>query len=381
MSANGPSKKIGFNIEELLRALQNNGGSDLHISAGSPPRIRLSGALRPLNLPPLMPDDTQNLIYSILKPDQIATFEREKELDTAIGFAEIGRYRVNVFYQRNSVAAALRAVPVDIKNFDQLGLPPEIFRRLCELPKGLVLVTGATGSGKSTTLASMVDYINSHEDGHIMTIEDPIEFLHRNKRCLVNQRELGLDTLSFSSALKHVLRQDPDTILIGEMRDMETVQLGLELSETGHLTLATLHTSDAVQTINRIINIFPSGQQAQIRTQLSFVLEGVISQQLLRLAGGKGRCIALEILIATAGIRANIRDDKTHQIYSALQTGSNDGMTTMNNSLCQLVASGKITADVALLNTSRPDELMEMLEAIRHQQQNRRTAGARPTTW
>ncbi len=358
---------LNFTIEDLLRALAANKGSDLHITAGSPPRIRINGALRALNLPMLTPELSQQVVYSILKPDQIARFEREKELDTAFGLSGVGRFRVNVFYQRSAVGATLRTIPFDIMNFEQLGLPRDIFEALCKLPKGLVLVTGATGSGKSTTLAAMVDYINANEDGHIVTIEDPIEFLHRNKRCLVNQREVGPDTSSFAAALKHVLRQDPDTVLIGEMRDMETVQLGLELAETGHLTLATLHTSDAVQTINRIIDIFPHGQQAQIRTQLSFVLEGIISQQLLKLATGSGRCAALEVLIATHAIRANIRDDKIHQIYSAIQTGAREGMVTMNTSLVALVEQGKITKETALASTSRSDELSELLETLRMQ--------------
>ncbi|MDR2392136.1 MAG: type IV pilus twitching motility protein PilT [Planctomycetota bacterium] len=355
-------QKTAFSVETLIRALCENKGSDLHITAGSPPRIRISGALRPLNLPPLSPEMSQELVYSILKPDQIAKFEREKELDTAFGLSGVGRFRVNVFYQRSAVGASFRTIPFEIMNFEQLGLPIGIFERLCALPRGLILVTGATGSGKSTTLAAMVDHINATEDGHIVTIEDPIEFLHRNKRCLINQREIGPDTLSFSAALKHVLRQDPDTILIGEMRDMETVQLGLELSETGHLTLATLHTSDAVQTINRIIDIFPHGQQPQIRTQLSFVIEAIISQQLARMANGPGRCVALELLIATSAIRANIRDDKIHQIYSAIQTGGKDGMITLNASLAQLVAEGKITRETALASTAREEELVELLE-------------------
>ncbi len=360
--------QVTYTIEDLLRALAANKGSDLHITAGSPPRIRINGALRPLNLPMLTPEASQEVIYSILKPDQIARFEREKELDTAFGLSGVGRFRVNVFYQRSAVGATLRTIPYEIASFEQLGLPEHIFKQLCSLPKGLILVTGATGSGKSTTLAAMVDYINRNDDGHIVTIEDPIEFLHRNKRCLVNQREVGPDTSSFAQALKHVLRQDPDTVLIGEMRDMETVQLGLELSETGHLTLASLHTSDAVQTINRIIDIFPHGQQAQIRTQLSFVLEGIISQQLLKLANGQGRCVALEVLIATHAIRANIRDDKIHQLYSAIQTGANSGMVTMNSSLVDLVMEGKVTPEAALAATTRVDELAELLEMSRLEQ-------------
>ena len=369
--------EVTFSIEDLLRALAANKGSDLHVTAGSPPRIRINGALRPLNLPVMSPEGAQRLIYSILKPDQIARFEREKELDTAFGLSGVGRFRVNVFYQRSAVGATLRTIPFEILNFEQLGLPKHIFETLCNLPKGLVLVTGATGSGKSTTLAAMVDYINTNEDGHIVTIEDPIEFLHRNKRCLVNQREVGPDTSSFAQALKHVLRQDPDTVLIGEMRDMETVQLGLELSETGHLTLATLHTSDAVQTINRVIDIFPHGQQPQIRTQLSFVLEAIVSQQLLKLSSGHGRCVALEVMVATHAIRANIRDDKIHQLYSAIQTGGRDGMMTMNSSLVTLVAQGKVAPAAALGSTSRVDELSELLEMQQAQKAARKANGYR----
>jgi twitching motility protein PilT len=368
---------VSVTLEDLLRTLAANRGSDLHITAGSPPRIRMNGVLRPLDLPPLSPEESQKLIYAILNSDQIARFEREKELDTAFGLSGVGRFRVNVFYQRSAVGATLRTIPFEIANFKKLGLPNQIFERLCALPKGLVLITGATGSGKSTTLAAMVDYINSNEDGHIVTIEDPIEFLHRNKRCLVNQREVGPDTHNFQAALKHVLRQDPDTVLIGEMRDMETVQLGLELAETGHLTLATLHTSDAVQTINRVIDVFPHGQQAQIRTQLSFVLEGVVSQQLLKTANGAGRVAALEILIPTPGIRANIRDDKIHQIYSAIQTGAREGMVTMNTSLFQLLRDGKITEETALGNTSRLDEMAELIEVMHHQSRGGRTVSAR----
>ncbi len=376
-----PPGAPAFNLDDLLRALSSNKGSDLHLTAGSPPRIRINGALRPLNLPPMSQESAQAMIYSVLKPDQIAKFEREKELDTSFGLSGIGRFRVNVFYQRGAVGATLRTIPFEVQGFDKLSLPVEVLERLCMLPKGLILVTGATGSGKSTTLAAMIDYINSHDDGHIVTIEDPIEFLHRNKRCLVNQREVGPDTLNFAAALKHVLRQDPDTVLIGEMRDMETVQLGLELSETGHLTLASLHTSDAVQTINRIIDIFPHGQQSQIRTQLSFVLEGIICQQLVKISSGMGRCPALEILIATHAIRANIRDDKIHQIYSAIQTGARDGMITMNGSLLELVAQGRISGDAALSSTTRVDELNELLEILASQKSGKGRVPAGGRLW
>ncbi len=347
-------------LEELLHILVERKGSDLHISAGSPPRIRVDGALRPLDMPILAPDETQKVIFSILDNDQIAKFEREKELDMSFGIQGIGRFRVNVFYQRGAVGTAIRVIPYNIKTFDELGLPKTVCEKLCQLPRGLILVTGATGSGKSTTLASMINYINESYEGHIITIEDPIEFVHKNKKCLVNQREVGPDTHGFGEALKHVLRQDPDVVLIGEMRDIETIEMGLTLAETGHLTFATLHTSDCTQTINRIIDVFPANQQSQVRTQLSFVLEGVFCQQLLRVASGRGRALAAEIMLPTPGIRANIRDDKIHQVYSAIQTGGKEGMMTMNMSLFTLYAQGKITKETAFEYSQRPDELADI---------------------
>jgi len=359
-------------LEELLHLLMEKKGSDLHVTAGSPPRIRSDGALRPVeNMPRLAPDETQKIIYSILDNDQIAKFEREKELDMSFGIQNIGRFRVNVFYQRGAIGTAIRVIPYDILRFEDLGLPRTVCERLCALSKGLILVTGATGSGKSTTLASMINHCNETREEHIMTIEDPIEFVHKNKKCLVNQREVGPDTQSFANALKRVLRQDPDIVLIGEMRDMETIELGLTLAETGHLTFATLHTSDCTQTINRVIDVFPSSQQSQIRTQLSFVLEGVFCQQLLRLAQGKGRCMAAEIMLPTAGIRANIRDDKIHQIYSAIQTGGKEGMMTMNMSLYNLYAQGKVNRDTVFQRSMKPEELEDMF------QQAAREAGSR----
>mgnify|MGYP000163472158 CR=1 FL=1 len=347
-------------LEELLHILVERKGSDLHVSAGSPPRIRVDGALRPLDMPILTPDETQKIIFSILDNDQIAKFEREKELDMSFGIQGIGRFRVNVFYQRGAVGTAIRVIPYNIKTFDDLGLPKTVCEKLCQLPRGLILVTGATGSGKSTTLAAMINYINESYEGHIITIEDPIEFVHKNKKCLVNQREVGPDTHGFGEALKHVLRQDPDVVLIGEMRDIETIEMGLTLAETGHLTFATLHTSDCTQTINRIIDVFPANQQSQVRTQLSFVIEGIFCQQLLRLASGRGRALAAEIMIPTPGIRANIRDDKIHQIYSAIQTGGKEGMMTMNMSLYTLYAQGKITKETAFEYSQRPDELADI---------------------
>ena len=286
-------------LEELLRVMLERKSSDLHITAGSPPRIRVDGALVPTEYEALDTESSQKLIYSILDNEQIAKFESEKELDMSFGITGIGRFRVNVFYQRGAVGSAIRVIPYEILGFDKLGLPAQICQKLCDMPKGLVLVTGATGSGKSTTLAAMVDYINQNGQYHIITIEDPIEFVHRNKQCLINQREVGPDTHSFQQALKHVLRQDPDVVLIGEMRDRETIELGLTLAETGHLSFATLHTSNCVQTINRIIDVFPAEQQNQIRTQLSFVLEGVFCQQLVPVAVGKGRVLVSEIMIPT----------------------------------------------------------------------------------
>ena len=344
-------------LEELLRVLMERKGSDLHVTASSPPRIRVDGDLVATDHEPFTADETQTLIYGLLENDQIAKFEREKELDFSFGIEGIGRFRVNVFLQRGAVGSAIRVIPYTIHRFEDLGLPRAVCERLCALPKGLVLVTGATGSGKSTSLASMVDHINQVRKEHIITIEDPIEFVHPNKSCLVNQREVGPDTHSFAAALKHVLRQDPDVVLIGEMRDMETIELGLTLAETGHLTFATLHTSDCTQTLNRIIDVFPANQQSQVRTQLSFVLEGVFCQQLLPLASGKGRCLSQEVMLPTAGIRANIRDDKLHQIYSAIQTGGRGGMKTMNQSLYDLYAAGKISKDTCFEYSTKPDDL------------------------
>ena len=351
-------------LEELLRIMIERKASDLHVSAGSPPRIRIDGKLVPTEHEMLDPETTQKLVYSILDNDQIARFEADLELDMSFGISGIGRFRTNVFLQRGAVGAAIRVIPYEIKGFEDLGLSRDVCEGLCAMPKGLVLVTGATGSGKSTTLASMIDHINRTRQEHIITIEDPIEFVHRNKQCLLNQREVGPDTRSFEAALKHVLRQDPDVVLIGEMRSMETVEAGLTLAETGHLTFATLHTSDCVQTINRIIDVFPSSQQAQVRTQLSFVLEGVFCQQLLPQAGGKGRVLAAEIMIPNEAIRALIRDNKAHQIYSVIQTGSKRGMRTMNQSLLELYKKGLVTYDDALSRTMDPEDLKRTFQKV-----------------
>ncbi len=350
----------GLSMPQLLTFMAAQKGSDLHLSADAVPRMRLHGELKPLSIPPLPKEEALRLIYSLLNQEQIQRLEATQDLDCSYEIPNVSRYRVNVCYQRGRLRATIRTIPTEIKNFEQLGMVSPIFERICRIPKGLILVTGATGSGKSTTLAAMIDYVNRSRENHIVTIEDPIEFVHQDKGCMITQREIGADTPTFASALKHVLRQDPDVVLIGEMRDQETVQTGLELSETGHLTFATLHTSDAIQTINRIIDIFPPDQQSQIRTQLGFVLEAVVCQQLLKTADGKGRCVAQEILLATQPVRANIRADKIHQIYSAMQTGSQSGMATMNQALLRLVKEGKIDLETALKNTSRLDEMEGM---------------------
>jgi twitching motility protein PilT len=348
-------------IEELLQIMVQRSGSDLHVTAGSPPRIRIHGQMIPTEHDMFTPDMTQKLIYSFLTSDQIARFERELELDLSFGVDGLGRFRVNVFQQRGAVGAVLRIIPFEIKNFKQLGLPEEVCAGMCNEPKGLILVTGATGSGKSTTLAAMIDYINDHDLCHIITIEDPIEFLHRNKKCLFNQREVGSDTKGFKSALRSVLRQDPDVVLVGEMRDQETIEAALTLAETGHLTFGTLHTSDTVQTISRIVDVFPAYQQQQVRTQLAFSLVGVFCQQLVPKVGGKGRVMAAEIMLANPAVRALIRDDKAHQIYSIIQTGGKVGMKTMNQSLADLVKAGTITMDEALTRTSDPEDLKRLM--------------------
>ncbi|MBI4712361.1 MAG: PilT/PilU family type 4a pilus ATPase [Planctomycetes bacterium] len=311
-------------LESLLLEVVKKGGSDLHITAGTPPRIRVDSELVNVENERLTPDDTKKLAYSVLDSNQIAKFEKNKELDMSFGIEGIGRFRVNVFMQRGAIGTVMRIIPNQIKTFDELGLPRMICEKLCNTLRGLVLVTGATGSGKSTTLAAMVDFINNTTSGHIITVEDPIEYVHQHKHCLVNQREVGSDTMEFKNALRTALRQDPDVVLIGEMRDYETTEAALTISETGHLAFATLHTSDVVQTVNRIIDIFPSHQQAQIRTQLSFTLQAVFCQQLVPKATGKGRALAAEILIANPAIRSLIRDSKIHQIYSQIQTGGKE---------------------------------------------------------
>ena len=368
-------------LNQLLKQMVDQGGSDLHVTTNSPPQIRVDGVLSKLNAPPLTPTDTKQLSYSILTDKQKHRLEEDLEIDFSFGIKGMARFRANVFHQRGAIAAAFRQIPYEIRGFGELGLPA-VVEKLSEKPRGLILVTGPTGSGKSTTLAAMIDKVNRERQEHIVTIEDPVEYLHSHKKCIVNQRELNADTHSFSNALRSVLRQDPDVVLVGEMRDFETVEAALRIAETGHLTFATLHTNSAAQTINRIIDIFPSHQQAQIRVQLSFVLEGILCQSLLPRAGGKGRTLALEILVPTAAIRNLIREDKIHQIYGMMQSGqARHGMQTFNQSLASLYFRRLITQQTALARSSYPDELQDILSrgpgALKADMQPRAAAGAR----
>lgn len=348
------------NLHELLKILVEGGGSDLHITTNSPPQIRVDGQLKPLDLPPMNAVETKQLCYSVLTDSQKHKFEEESELDLSFGVKGLSRFRGNIFVQRGAVAGVFRVIPYKILTFDELGLPP-VVKELSEKPRGLILVTGPTGSGKSTTLASIIDFINVNRHDHIVTIEDPIEYLHPHKGCLVNQREVGADTKGFKNALKYVLRQDPDVVLVGELRDLETIEAALTLSETGHLCLATLHTNSCAQTINRIVDVFPPYQQPQVRAQLSFVLEGVISQTLIPKIGG-GRTLSMEIMVPNPAIRNLIREDKVHQIYSQMQVGQDKfGMQTMNQSLYSLYTRRLITMDDAFGRSSDPDELRQMI--------------------
>ncbi|NOY23980.1 MAG: type IV pilus twitching motility protein PilT [Acidobacteria bacterium] len=348
-------------LTQLLKTMVEQKGTDLHITTNSPPQIRINGKLIPLKLSPFTPSDTKKMIYSILNDSQKQRFEEQLELDFSFGIKNLARFRSNVFYQRGAVAGAFRLIPYEIRSFDALGVP-KMIGDLCDLPRGLILVTGPTGSGKSTTLASMIDKVNTDRSEHIITIEDPVEYLHSHKKCIVNQREIHTDTKSFSRALRAALRQDPDVVLVGEMRDLETVETALTIAETGHLTFATLHTNSAVQTINRVIDIFPAHQQTQIRTQLSFVLEAVLCQSLLPTADGKSRCLAMEVLIPNSAVRNLIREDKIHQIYATMQTGQlKHGMMTFNQSLASLYFQGQITKDVAIARSSSKDELIDMM--------------------
>ena len=348
-------------LHQLLKTMVEKGGTDLHITTNSPPLIRVDGTLVTLSHPPMTAVDTKKLAYSVLTDAQKHRFEEHLELDISFGVKGLARFRANVFMQRGAVAGAFRRIPYEILGFRELGLPPAV-ESLCNKPRGLVLVTGPTGSGKSTTLAAMIDKINREKAHHILTIEDPVEYLHTHKKAMVNQRELHADTLSFPAALRSVLREDPDVVLIGEMRDLETIESALRIAETGHLTFATLHTNSAPQTINRIIDVFPEHQQSQVRAQLSFVIEGIICQTLLPRASGKGRALACEILVPSSAIRNLIREDKVHQIYSMMQAGQlKHGMQTFNQSLATLYHRRLISLQTALGYSSHQDELQDMI--------------------
>jgi len=350
-----------YNLQELLRIMLDQGGSDLHIAAGSPPRIRVHGKLNPMTSPALTGIDSKQICYSVLTDTQKHKFEEENELDFSFGLKGLSRFRGNLFVQRGTVAGVFRTIPFQIKSFQELGLPP-VIEELAKKPRGLVLVTGPTGSGKSTTLASMIDKINTDRPDHIITVEDPIEYLHVSKTSLVNQREVGYDTHAFKKALKYILRQDPDVVLLGELRDVETIETALTIAETGHLCFATLHTNSCVQTINRIVDVFSADQQPQVRAQLSFVLEGVVSQLLLPRADGKGRVASLEVMVPNAAIRNLIREGKIHQLYSQMQVGqAKFGMQTMNQSLMNLYSRRLITLEEALGRSQEPDELRQMM--------------------
>jgi twitching motility protein PilT len=352
---------MSVTLHQLLKTMVERGGSDLHVTTNSAPQIRIDGKLTPLDMPALTAPETKQLAYSVLTDAQKHRFEENLELDISFGIKGLARFRANIFNQRGATAAVYRQIPYEILGFKELQLPA-VVEEICTKPRGLVLVTGPTGSGKSTTLAAMIDKINRERHEHIITIEDPVEFLHQHKSCIVNQRELHADTHSFANSLKSALRQDPDVVLIGEMRDLETIESALRIAETGHLTFGTLHTNSAAQTINRVVDVFPAHQQPQIRAQLSFVLEGIMCQALLPKANGKGRAMAMEILVPNAAIRNLIREDKVHQIYSMMQTGqAKYGMQTFNQSLATLYFKKAISLQTALARSSNPDELQEMI--------------------
>ncbi len=352
---------MAVTLHELLKIMVERGSTDLHLTTNTPPVIRIDGSLERLPFPMMTASETKRLAYSVLTDAQKHRLEESWELDFSFGVKGLARFRANIFFQRGAIAGAFRRIPYEILGFKELGLPG-IVEGLCDKPRGLVLVTGPTGSGKSTTLAAMLDKVNAEQPLHIVTIEDPIEYLHTHKKAMVNQRELHADTQSYANALRSALREDPDVVLIGEMRDLETVESALRIAETGHLTFATLHTNSAPQTINRIIDVFPEHQQSQIRAQLSFVLEGIICQSLLPRAGGKGRALACEILVPNAAIRNLIREDKVHQIYSIMQTGQlKHGMQTFNQSLATLFQRRLITLQTALSYSSNQEELQDMI--------------------
>jgi twitching motility protein PilT len=350
-----------INLRALLEEMIEKDASDLHLVAGERPKIRVDGDIVNAQSEEVMtPKDTLSLAYSVLTENQKKRFETENELDFSFGIQNLARFRGNVFKQRGCVSVVIRQIPFNVKTFGELGLP-NVVAQLADRPRGLVLVTGPTGSGKSTTLAAMIDKINKELKGHIITVEDPIEFIHRHQSCIVNQREVGTDTNSFQAALKYALRQDPDVVLVGEMRDLETIQAALTIAETGHLAFATLHTNSAAESINRIIDVFPSHQQSQVRAQLAFVLEGVLTQTLLQRAKGRGRVMAAEIMICTPAIRALIRDDKVHQIESSMQAGKKYGMQTLNDALYQLYMGREVTKDECLRVTSKPNDFLRSI--------------------
>jgi twitching motility protein PilT len=356
-----PVVASSVNLRVLLEEMIERDASDLHVTAGEKPKMRIDGEIQSSKLDFVMtPKDTMQLAYSVLTENQKKRFEMDDELDFSFGIQNLARFRGNCFKQRGCVSMVIRQIPFSIKTFEDLGLP-EVIRKMAERPRGLVLVTGPTGSGKSTTLAAMIDKINKERKGHIITVEDPIEFIHRHQGCIVNQREVGTDTKSFQASLKYALRQDPDVILIGEMRDLDTIQAALTISETGHLAFATLHTNSAAEAINRIIDVFPSHQQSQVRAQLAFVLEGVVTQTLLPKAKGRGRAMAAEILVVTPAVRALIRDDKIHQIYSTMQSGKKFGMQTMNDALYGLYMSREVAMDDCLRASHDPNEFLRMI--------------------
>jgi twitching motility protein PilT len=354
--------EIKVNLHQLLRTMVEKGASDMHITTGAPPMLRIDGSIVPLKLPALGPVDTKQLCFSVLSEEQRAEFEKHNELDLSFGIKGLSRFRGNIFMQRGAVGGAFRTIPFKILSFDELGLPP-VVAEFANKPNGLVLVTGPTGSGKSTTLAAMIDKINVEQRLHIITVEDPIEYLHSHKMSVVNQREVGSDTAGFKQALKYILRQDPDVVLVGEMRDLETIDAALTIAETGHLVFATLHTNGAISTINRIIDVFPSHQQPQIRAKLSFVLQGVISQQLLPRHNAPGRVVALEVLVPNQAVRNLIRDDKVHQIYSQMQVGQDKySMQTLNQSLFSLYQKRLISQEEATSRSVEPEEMRMMMD-------------------
>lgn len=349
------------NMEQLLKLVVKKGASDLHITAGAAPQLRIDGKLVKVDDQILTVERTKQLTYSLLSQEAIKEFEKNLELDMSFGIEGLSRFRLNVYQQRGAVGMAIRRIPYEIMSLQECGLPVSVITELCHKPKGLVLVTGATGSGKSTSLAAMVEMINQEKYCHIITVEDPIEYVFKNAKSIIEQREVGNDTHSFSQALRHILREDPNVILIGEMRDLETIQAALNIAETGHLVFATLHTSDSVQTVNRIVDVFPAHQQQQVRTQLSFVLLSILAQQLLPKSTG-GRVLATEVMIANHAIRSLIREAKTHQIYSAIQTGQKEGMCTMNKALYELCLKGDISQELAILRTTEPQDLERLFK-------------------